>query len=243
MHGGELVVPSFDEFLQTQRNAGFDRIVVFNRDTETRDGKAPHNDWVLELAEEYADFFVPFFAIDPNKGKAGIRALEKAVERGVRGVKIHPYGAELRPNDHRAYALYDAVQSMELPMVFHTGPGPLGTRADLSHVRHFDDLCVDFPRLRIILAHMGSDAFMTAQMLAWRYENVFLDIAFVPEVYLQHMPWKLFEETIADKIMLGSDFPLVSPSERLETVDRLPVSTGMKKLISGDNAARLLQLA
>lgn len=242
LHGGELVIPTFEEFYERMAAAGIERVVVFDRDTETRDGRAPANEWVLDLADAYPDLLVPFYAVDPNKGRAALPRLEQAIERGARGVKIHPYGAVMAPNDRRAYPLYDAVQSLGVPIIFHTGPGPLGTRADLSHVRHFDDVCVDFPRLRMILAHFGADAYATAHMLAWRYENVYVDIAFLPEVYLQSMPWDLFAATIPDKILLGSDFPLVMPDDRLATLRRLGLPADVVRKAAGDNAAALLDL-
>lgn len=242
LHGEELEVPTFADFCARTRAAGIDRVVVFDRDTETRDGRAPQNDWVLDLAEAYPELFIAYHAVDPNKGRAALPALERAVERGARGVKVHPYGAGMPPNDRRAYPLYDAIQELGVPVIFHTGPGPLGTRADLSHVRHFDDLCVDFPRMQMILAHFGADAFLTAHMLAWRYEQVYVDIAFLPEVYLRTMPWDLFADTIPDKILLGSDFPLVLPDERLATLQRLGLPADVERRIAGDNAATLLGL-
>ncbi len=83
---------------------------------------------------------------------------------------------------------------------------------------------------------------MTAHMLAWRYENLYVDIAFLPEVYLAAMPWELFERTIPTKILLGSDFPLVMPDDRLATLRRLPLSEDTVRRISGENAAELLNL-
>lgn len=242
LHGAELDVPSFDAFVARVQGAGIERVVVFDRDTETRDGRAPHNEWVLDLADAYPDFFVPLYALDPNKGLAVLPDLEAAVRRGARGVKIHPYGADMAPNDRRAYPLYEAIQALGIPIIFHTGPGPLGTRADLSHVRHFDDLCVDFPDLKMILAHFGADAFATAHMLAWRYENVYVDIAFLPEPYLAAMPWALFAATIPHKILLGSDFPLVMPDDRLATLRRLPLPEGVVERIAGTNALELFEL-
>jgi uncharacterized protein len=242
LHGGDLEVPTFADFCERVREAGIDRVVVFDRDTETRDGRPPENDWVLDLVDAHPELFIAYHAVDPNKGRAAIPALERAAERGARGVKIHPYGAYMTPNDRRAYRLYDAIQELGLPVIFHTGPGPLGTRADLSHVRHFDDLCVDFPRMRVILAHFGVDAHLIAHMLAWRYEQVYVDISFLPEVYLRAMPWDLFVETIPDKILLGSDFPLVMPDERLATLRRLGLPADVERRIAGENAARLLDL-
>ncbi len=243
IHGRELEMPTFDEFLERKRSSGIDRIVIFGRDTETRTGESSFNEWVIELAERYPSHFVPFMAIDPNKGLQVAEGLRDAViERGVRGVKIHPYAAQLPPNDRRCYPLYEFIEELGIPIVFHSGPGPLGARLDYSHPRHFDDLGVDFPGLKVILAHFSGPFYLEAHSLAWRYENFYVDISFMPSVYLDSLPWSFFERTIPDKILMGSDYPMVLPDERLGDVERLPVREETRRRIAGENAARLLGL-
>ena len=53
-----------------------------------------------------------------------------------------------------------------------------------------------------------------------------------------------FEETVPDKILLGSDYPAgQSPQEALEAVKGLSISEDFKRKIMGDNAASLLGIA
>lgn len=239
MHGTSLELPTFDVYRERMDAAGIDKTVVFVRDIETKNGEVPENEWVLSLADNY-ERFIPFFAVDPNKGEAGARALRRAVESGVKGVKIHPYGAKLYPNDERADPIYEAASDLDVPVISHTGPGPLGTKSDYCHPRHFDDVVTRFPNLSLILAHFSGPWHRETHFMAWRYDNVYVDISFMPDVYLDQLPWEYYAETIGDSILLGSDFPLVDPKERVDYVRALPIDDEVKQKILGENAVDLL---
>lgn len=241
--GRELRLITLEEFLERKRRAGVDRVVIFLRDDETYSGVPPANEWVAELAERHREHFIPFYALDPNKGEIAARILREAHrERGVMGVKIHPYAARMPPNDRRAYPLYKAAEELGVPVLFHTGPGPVGTRMSYCRPIYLDDVAIDFPDLKIIIAHFSGPWYMEAYALAWRHENVYVDISFHPEAFIRHLPWELFEATIPDKILFGTDFPFNMPDERVEMVRRLPVSEDTKRRILGENARRLLGL-
>jgi len=239
----DLELITLSEYLERKRRAGVDRVVVFLRDDETISGVPPANDWVSDLAERHRDHFIPFYALDPNKGAIAARTLREAHREGrAMGVKIHPYAAGIPPNSRRAYPLYKAAEELGVPVLFHSGPGPVGTRMEYCRPIYLDDVALDFPDLRIVIAHFSGPWYMEAYALAWRHENVYVDISFHPEAFIRSLPWRLFEETIPDKILFGTDFPFNMPDERVEMVKRLPISNGAKRMILGENAARLLGL-
>jgi len=61
--------------------------------------------------------------------------------------------------------------------------------------------------------------------------------------YKDLIPWRLLEETVPDKILLGSDYPCgQTPKEAVEAVQNLPISEDFKRKILGENATRLLGL-
>ena len=108
-----------------------------------------------------------------------------------------------------------------------------------------DDVALDFPRMKIIVAHMAMHRYMDAHCLMVRHPNVYADLSFWPlhPTYRRLIPWPLFEETVRDKILLGSDFPVgQTPGDAIEAVQGLPVSDPFKRQILGENAARLLGL-
>ena len=242
-HKGELKLLTLGEFLERKEKAKVDKVVIFVRDDETFSGIKPPNEWVAELAKEYSQHFIPFYAIDPNKGAIGAQALRNACETlGFKGAKIHPYAARMYPNDPRAHPIYKTASDLGIPILFHSGPGPVGTRIDYCRPIFLDDVALEFPDLKIIIAHFSGPWYMETHALAWRHENVYVDISFYPEAFIKSLPWQLFEETIPDKILFGTDYPFNLPDDRVKLVEKLPLSDKTKRMILGENARKLLSI-
>jgi predicted TIM-barrel fold metal-dependent hydrolase len=91
---------------------------------------------------------------------------------------------------------------------------------------------------------MGGHHYMEVHNLLVRHPNVYTDLSFWPlnPLYKDLLPWNLFEKTVPDKILLGSDYPLGQPAEAAEAVRSLPISEDFMRKILGENAARLLSL-
>jgi predicted TIM-barrel fold metal-dependent hydrolase len=105
-----------------------------------------------------------------------------------------------------------------------------------------DDVAVDFPRLKLILAHAGRPLFMpTAVFLARRHANVHLDLSGIPpKKLLEYLP-RL--EDLADKCLWGTDYPspgILSMRQNVEDFLALPISDSAKQSILFDNADRLI---
>ena len=137
--------------------------VVFTVDSESTTGqpRVP-NEEIAEVARANADVLIPFASIDPHKGRRGVDEARRLIaDHGVRGFKFHPNVQAFFPNDRMAYPLYEVIEEAGLPALFHTGhsgvgsglPGGGGIRLKYSNPIHVDDVAVDFPDLKIVLAH------------------------------------------------------------------------------------------
>ena len=92
-------------------------------------------------------------------------------------------------------------------MMFHTGTSiSHGARNKYGDPIYIDDVAVDFPRLKILMAHGGRPLWMdTAFFLLRRHPNVYLDISGIPpKTLLKYFP-RLDE--IAAKTLFGTDWP------------------------------------
>jgi predicted TIM-barrel fold metal-dependent hydrolase len=159
----------------------------------------------------------------------------------VKGLKIIPSGEGRYPNDPAFHSLYEAMCDSRRIIIFHTGQSFFPeSRLKFNHPLALDDVAVDFPALRIVMAHFGFPWFMEALSIARRHSNVFVDISALTMVALEMMPWKLIESSIADKVLFGSDYPIHRPSEAIRVLDRLPIRSETKEKIMGANAYRLL---
>ncbi|GAA3412076.1 amidohydrolase family protein [Streptosporangium vulgare] len=154
--------PTVPEMAAYYRERGM-AAVVFTVDAEHATGHPRiSNEEVAASCAAHADVLIPFASVDPWKGRAGVREARRLVaEHGVRGFKFHPSVQGMAPDDRAAYPLYEAIEEMGVPALFHTGqtgigaglPGGGGIRLKYSNPMLVDDVAVDFPELRIILAH------------------------------------------------------------------------------------------
>jgi predicted TIM-barrel fold metal-dependent hydrolase len=106
-----------------------------------------------------------------------------------------------------------------------------------------DDVAVDFPHLKLILAHAGRPLFMpTAVFLARRHPNVHLDLSGIPpKKLLEYLP-RL--EDLADKSLWGTDYPspgVLSMKRNVEDFLTLPLSEQARRRILFDNGDRLIR--
>jgi predicted TIM-barrel fold metal-dependent hydrolase len=248
MVGLPPAITTLDDFIAQARAAGIERTVIFDKNNEASTGEPLNNDWVADLAAAHPNDLIAFMALDPLPGIPAARVFEAALRDGrVRGGKIHPYFAGMPPNDPRCYPFYEVAQDAGVPIIFHQGPGGVGAGMttkgiEVSHPRYLADVAMDFPRLKVVIAHFAGPFFWEAHTIAWRFPSVSVDLSGYPLSFLKALPWELFEETIPLQIMFGSDYPIVSPARRLAELEQLPVSDETRAAIAGGNATRLLGL-
>jgi predicted TIM-barrel fold metal-dependent hydrolase len=227
--------------------------VVFTVDAEAATGtKAVPNEEIAESALRYPDAIIPFASIDPAKGKAGARQVRRLVdEYGVRGFKFHPNMQAFSPNDRMAYPLYEAIEECGAISVFHTGQtgigagarGGGGIRLKYSNPMFVDDVAVDFPDMKIILAHPSFPWQDEALSVATHKPQVYIDLSGWSPKYFPPQLVQYANSLLQDKVLFGTDYPLLTPERWLADFDKLPIKDSVRPKILKDNAARLLGLA
>ena len=161
--------------------------VIFSVDTEMATGQpALSNEEIADLAAEHPDVLIPFGSVDPARGVSGIRLARRLVEsHGVRGFKFHPSLQGFEPNDRAVYPLYEELQSLGVPALFHTGqtgigaglPGGRGIKLRFSDPMLLDDVAADFPGLTIIMAHPSVPWQDAAISVATHKANAYIDLS------------------------------------------------------------------
>ena len=227
--------------------------VVFTVDAESATGVAAiDNEEIAEAAAVNPDVLIPFASIDPAKGRAGARAARRLVEGyGVRGFKFHPNIQAFYPNDRSAYPLYQAIEELGVPAVFHTGqtgigagtPGGGGIRLKYSNPMYVDDVAADFPGLPIILVHPSFPWQDEALAVATHKPLVYIDLSGWSPKYFPASLVQYANTLLKDKMLFGSDYPLLAPDRWLAEFEKLPIKPEVRPKILKENAARLLGLA
>ncbi|GAA0378344.1 4-hydroxyphenyl-beta-ketoacyl-CoA hydrolase [Acrocarpospora corrugata] len=241
-------IPEMAAYYRERRMAA----VVFTVDAEHATGHPRiSNEEVAESCAAHADVLIPFASVDPWKGRAGVREARRLVaEYGVRGFKFHPSVQGMAPDDRAAYPLYEAIEEMGVPALFHTGqtgigaglPGGGGIRLKYSNPMLVDDVAVDFPELRIILAHPSFPWQDEALAVATHKPYVYIDLSGWSPKYFPPQLIRYANTLLKDRVLFGSDYPMITPDRWLAEFDALDIKPEVRPKIVKGNAVRLLGL-
>jgi hypothetical protein len=238
---------SLSDFQKEMKETSIDKVVL-QIATSKGSPARPVNEYASMLLRMFPDKFIGFAGFDPNRGEEAVADIEHAIkDLGYKGLKTVSPLLELDINDKAFYPCYAKAQELGVPITIHTGASSLvmGSRIKYAQPTMVDDVAFDFPDLKIICAHMGGHQYMDAYNMLVRHRNVYADLCFWPlnPLYKDMIPWRLLEDTVPDKILLGSDYPCgQTPKEAVQTVQELPISEEFKQKILGGNAANLLSL-
>jgi len=244
--------PKMPEIIQLYRESGI-ALVLFTVDAESAMGaKRVSNYEVAEQAAKNDDICIAFASIDPHKGKYGAREARDLVENyGVKGFKFHGIAQNAHPADRMAYPIYEVIAEYGLPAIFHTGHSGMGTgmrggggmRLKYGEPMLIDDVAVDFPDMKIILAHPSWPWVDQSLSMALHKDNVFIDLSGWSPKYFPKQVIQYANTQLKHKMLFGSDFPLIHPDKWIKTAQDVGFREEVMPLILKDNAARVLGLA
>ncbi len=227
-------------------------LVMFTVDMESNVGaKRIRNEEVAEFAKANDDIMIPFASIDPHKGRMGAQEAEMLIrDYGVKGFKFHPPMQGFDPQDRMAYPLYEVIAEHNMPAIFHTGHSGMGTgmkggggiRLKYGQPMLVDDIAVDFPDMKIILAHPSWPWTDESLSMALHKENVFIDLSGWNPKYFPKQVITYGNTQLKKKMLFGSDFPLIKPEKWIEAAEAAGFREEVMPLILKENAAGVLGL-
>ncbi len=242
---------SKDQLLEEMDEAGVSTSVILGQDTHATSNPGfknytMKNDLLAELARKSGDRLIPFAGVDPNAGLEAVRELRRAVKKlGLRGLKIHSSANSVYPNDQRKmYPIYEFCQETGVPILFHTGTTGLGD-CDIKYSKpeFLDEVCQDFPDLRIIMAHFGWPWPDVTMAVALRNPNVSIDVSGWKPKYLPQSIMPYLNGILQDRFLFGTDYPMLRQKEWIddfETNLRPKLKHGVAEKLLTLNARRLL---
>jgi predicted TIM-barrel fold metal-dependent hydrolase len=205
------------------------------------------NAWMMNYASADRGRLIPFGSVHPALTKDPGGETDRVVEMGARALKIHPPHQLFRANAYLEGLpgladVYRRAEAADVPVTIHTGTSVFpGARSRLGDPMDVDDVAVDFPNLKILLAHGGRPLWMEgAFFVVRRHPNVFLEVSGIPPLKLLDYFPRL--EEIADKTIWGTDWPSPGIKSMRQNIDqflRLPLREDSQRKILYDNAARI----
>lgn len=164
---------------------------------------------------------------------------------------MDPSLQEFYPNDkEKAYPIFEKASKLGIPAVIHSG---MTWEADAmmkySHPRLLEDVAHDFPKLNLVIAHMGWPWVLDSVALALKYPNIYLDTSclyadtpneFVEYVFTKQIPITVVERSLHRKIIFGSNYPRIEMHKMVKALRRVLHEEDVVQNIFGRNALRLL---
>lgn len=227
--------------------------VIFDIDAETATGHPPTpNDYIADIVRRYPKQFIGFGSVDPWKGRAAVNeAVRCATELGLKGLKFHPSMQRFYPNDPQFYPLWEVAQNLGLIVLLHSGttgvgvgrPGGGGIKLKYTQpIPYVDDIAADFPELKIIMAHPAWPWQEEQLAILVHKPNVYMDLSGWSPKYFQPSLVQYANTLIQDKVLFGSDYPVITPERWLRDFEQAGFRDEVRRKILFDNAARLLGL-
>lgn len=180
---------------------------------------------------------------------------EAGLQSGKYGcIKIYLGYVHRCASDGAYKKIYQLAEAYDVPVVFHTGDTYSSTaKLKYADPMTIDEVAVDHPRVRFVIAHCGNPWINTAAEVAYKNANVYIDLSGIMVGNLDRQPGELIDEYLAkpvrwvfhyvgdpSKIMYGSDWPLVDMGQYIRAIKKA-IPREHWNAVFHDNAAKVFK--
>jgi predicted TIM-barrel fold metal-dependent hydrolase len=239
---------SAEDLLQSMDDAQVDVAVVLNLAWSSHQLCLLTNDYLLEEAERYPRRLVPFCMACPKEPERAVAEIERCAALGARGIgelRSEAQGFTLADQNIMT-PLVEAAERLNLILLTHVSepvghsyPGKRGTTVESVY-----GFLTKFSRTRVICAHWGGGLPFYAHMpeVERAFSTAYVDTAASSFLYKKQV-FRMVKDLIgSEKVLFGSDYPLISQRRALEHVRRAGLTPEDQLQILGENAVTLLGL-
>jgi len=185
---------------------------------------------LLEAIKEYPGRIYGYVTVNPRFGDEAVEEIRRYVgQHGMVGIKLHAEIQGYPGNDPCVYPVMEEAAKLDVPVKIH------------AETDETDQLADRFPDVTIIMCHMGGGGdWLKGIRTAKRRGNVILDTT------SSCTDVGMVEEAVAtigpERIVYGSDMPLLNPIAQLAKVQTADIDEDAKRKILGENIARILKI-
>ncbi len=242
----EAKIATADELIADMDKGGIDISVILNIGWTTHELCVETNDYIIDAVTRFPKRLVGFCAVQPQSTKAAVKEIERCAKAGLKGV------GEMRPDmqlfdldDEMVIAPFvEALNHHNLILLTHASEpvghkyqGKGGITPDVLY-----PFIAAYPQLTIVCAHWGGGLpfYNLMPEVKKAMQNVYFDTAASPFLYSPDIYSHVVKLAGVDKILFGSDYPLMPPRRLLEEIEALDLNKETKELMLSGNAWRLL---
>jgi len=202
---------------------------------------------VAEAINRYPDRFFGLAGLDATEGMKGVRELEKSVkEYGFIGAHFYPHWFELAPDHAKWYPFYAKCVELDIPVQLQVGQSmvyePTHPLRSVGRPITLDSVACDFPDLKIVGIHVGIPWTDEMIAMAWKHANVYIGTDAHAPKYWPESFVKYINSYGQDKVIFGTDFPILDFKRARDEVESLGLKPAVKEKLLRGNAMRLYGL-
>jgi hypothetical protein len=234
------------DLLDSMDQSGIEKSVIQNIGWTNHEYCRETNDYILECIAKYPRRLAGLCTIQPKSGYHALKELERCIKAGAAGI------GEMRP-DTQDFSLEDEklMKPIVELLIKHGKIFSLHTSEPVGHQYPGKGLVTPetvypfiftYPKLKIVCAHWGGGLPFYGLMpeVSKTYENVYFDTAASPFLYKPNI-YRIASAIVgSEKIVFGSDFPLIPPERLLKEIELQNLSNRDHHNILHENAGRLL---
>ncbi|WP_254768137.1 amidohydrolase family protein [Salinilacihabitans rarus] len=249
--GADLETGTYEEMIEEYRETGVGRAVLLGWDAETNTGNPPvPNDHVAEVRDEYPEFFVGFGSVDPLKDDCVEEAIRCVEDLDLSGFKFQQIAQGFDPSEPAHEELWATIEDLGVPVVFHGGsstlgagsPGGRGLKLEYGDPMLIDPVAADHPELRILIAHPAFPWEKEQLAICQQKGNVYMDLSGWMPGYVDEQVLHYARKLLPEKVMFGTDYPMLEPRPWLEGFAELGFPEGVQRKLLWENAESFLGL-
>ncbi|HZB71371.1 MAG TPA: amidohydrolase family protein [Acidimicrobiales bacterium] len=201
---------------------------------------------VRQALADHPDRFRASLEVDPNDITGTVRAIRAAHdEHRIAAVSTFPAGCnpQVPVSDRRYYPIYQTCIDLDVPIIVNAGIAGPRVPSACQDVMHFDQVCYDFPELRIVMRHGAEpwEDLAVKLMLKWPGLH-YMTSAFAPRYYPKAVV-DYANTRGADKVMYAGYFPMGLSLERIFTeLPEVPFREHVWPKFLRENAVRVFNL-
>ncbi len=235
-----------EELITGMDEAEVDLSVALNIGWLSHDLCRETNDYILDAVSRYPDRLIGFCGIQPKAGDLAVAEVERCARAGARGVgelKSDVQGFDLT-DEAVMKPIVDMMVKYDMIFLTHSsepvGHQYIGKSSVTPDILY--SFILSFPDLKVVCAHWGGGLPFYALMpeVAKAFSSVFFDTAATVFLYQPKIFKQVSELVGSEKILFGSDYPLVSASRIISQVKSAELTPEERDRILWGNAHRLL---
>ena len=246
--GPKSKIVTAENLINSMNINGVDISVVMGIGWSNIDMAMEANDYIIESVQRYPTRLVGFFSVNPAWGESALKEMERCSNAGLRGIgELHPttQGFSMKEKGILEPFMGKAEQ-MNLIVLTHTSEpvGHLYKGKGHTSPEELWSLLQWASKTTIVLSHWGGGIHYYSLMpeVKEAMKNVYLDTAASSLLYDSRV-FSISSQLLGtEKILFGTDYPLINQKSLLVQVKNSSIKSNGKKNILGDNAAKLLGL-